>query len=507
MQTTVKSLLENLKLENINVLPKPSWKGVLITFAGALGAAALWEQVSFQRRRRGIPGPRFTIPFFGAIGEIIKNPFEYYEKQRSYGDLSWSSALGQLIIFTRDPELTREVFANPESFNLWLTKGAKRILGDNNIAFMTGEPHKELRKRILPLFTPRALSIFLKVQEQCIRKHLKELFDSSHQGVSENDLGTEFETRPFVRDMNVDTSTTVFVGPYVDDALRKTIADEFWSMNAGFLSFPLPLPGTQLWNAIKSRERLVEIFVGCLHKARDRMKNGIQPECLLDVWVEEEMKITTGHKTEDRDVAFHVMDFLFASQDASTSSIVWVIALLDQHPEVYQKVLEEQLRIRPFGKDEIPISAELVNQMTYTKQVIREILRFRPPATMVPHIAIKDTKIKNYDIKKGTVILPSIWAAHIDGYPEPEKFDPERFHPDRERDATAQKNFLAFGYGPHRCIGIQYALNHLILFTSELTRYYEWKRTKTEGGDEIIFLPTIFPKDGARIRMKKRQNV
>jgi cytochrome P450 len=42
--------------------------------------------------------------------------------------------------------------------------GAKQILGEDNIAFMTGEPHKNLRKKILPLFTPRALSIFLKVQ-------------------------------------------------------------------------------------------------------------------------------------------------------------------------------------------------------------------------------------------------------------------------------------------------------------------------------------------------------
>jgi len=506
MQTTINSLLENLKLERVDLTPylqKPSWKNVMLGVAGAVGVAALWEQISFQRRRRGIPGPRFTVPFFGAIGEIIRNPFEYYEKQRSYGDLSWSSALGQLIIFTRDPELTREVFASPESFNLWLTKGAKRILGDNNIAFMTGEPHKELRKRILPLFTPRALSIFLKLQEQCIRKHMNEWYDQSHQGVSDKDFGTEFETRPGVRDMNVDTSTTVFVGPYVDEALRKKIADEFWSMNAGFLSFPLPLPGTQLWEAIKSRERLVDIFVVCLHKARERMAKGAQPECLLDVWIEEEMK---GAIATDRDVAFHIMDFLFASQDASTSSIVWVIALLDAHPEIRQRVLEEQLRIRPVGKDEIPITSELVNQMVYTKQVIREILRYRPPATMVPHIAIRDTKIQQYDIKKGTVILPSIWAAHIHGYPDPETFDPERFHPDREqRDPTAQKNFLAFGYGPHRCIGMQYALNHLILFASELVRTYDWKRTKTPGGDDIIFLPTIFPKDGARIRMKRRE--
>ena len=62
---------------------------------------------------------------------------------------------------------------------------------------------------------------------------------------------------------------------------------------------------------------------------------------------------------------------------------------------------------------------------------------------------------------------------------------------------------MAFGYGPHRCIGIQYALNHLILFASELTRHYQWSRRETVGGDEIVFLPTIFPKDGVLIKMNE----
>ena len=42
-------------------------------------------------------------------------------------------------------------------------------------------------------------------------------------------------------------------------------------MNAGFLSFPINLPGTQLWRAVKARETLVVIFQDCLSKAKSRM--------------------------------------------------------------------------------------------------------------------------------------------------------------------------------------------------------------------------------------------
>lgn len=150
------------------------------------------------------------------------------------------------------------------------------------------------------------------------------------------------------------------------------------------------------------------------------------------------------------------------------------------------------------------MSNELVAKMTYTKQVVKEVLRYRPPATMVPHIAVNDAQVGEYEIKKGTVILPSIWSAHLDDFPEPEKFDPERFNNEREKDPKTVKSFLAFGYGPHRCIGMQYALNHLICFASELARSYDWKRKETPNGDDIVFLPTIFPKDGVLISMRKK---
>ena len=49
--------------------------------------------------------------------------------------------------------------------------------------------------------------------------------------------------RSLIRDMNIETSTTVFVGPYITDKQRKEIADNFKEMNSGFLSFPINLPG------------------------------------------------------------------------------------------------------------------------------------------------------------------------------------------------------------------------------------------------------------------------
>ena len=51
---------------------------------------------------------------------------------------------------------------------------------------------------------------------------------------------------------------------------------------------------------------------------------------------------------------------------------------------VYQ-VREEQRRLRP--DIHAPITGEVLNEMVYTRQVVKEVLRFRPPAPMVPQVA------------------------------------------------------------------------------------------------------------------------
>jgi len=199
--------------------------------------------------------------------------------------------------------------------------------------------------------------------------------------------------------------------------------------------------------------------------------------------------------SSDHDIACTVLDFLFASQDASTASLVWVLSLLDQHRDVLEKVREEQFKFRP--NDE-PITQEMIAKMEYTNQVVKEVLRFRPPATMVPHLALKDTQLDdNYTIKKGSIVLPSIWCSSFekDGFVDALKFDPDRFNAERQEHVKYAKYYLPFGTGPHACMGREYANNHLICFTAIAARNMDWKRRRTPHSDEIIFGPTIFPAD------------
>ena len=127
---------------------------------------------------------------------------------------------------------------------------------------------------------------------------------------------------------------------------------------------------------------------------------------------------------------------------------------------------------------------------------------------MVPHVAVKEFQLlDNYTVPKGSIVLPSIWDAQFEGFTDPAKFDPDRFSPERREDVTYAKHFLAFGTGPHICIGQRYAMNHLTAFMALMTTHVDWHRTRPDNpkNKDIAYLPTIYPADGCVINLKKRK--
>jgi cytochrome P450 len=76
----------------------------------------------------------------------------------------------------------------------------------------------------------------------------------------------------------------------------------------------------------------------------------------------------------------------------------------------------------------------------------------------VDRVCNTDCEIGGYKIAKGTLINIGIWAVHHDEeyWPEPEKFDPDRFAPEN-KDRIVPCSFIPFGQGPRNCIGMRLA--------------------------------------------------
>lgn len=236
--------------------------------------------------------------------------------------------------------------------------------------------------------------------------------------------------------MNLETSQTVFVGPYLGPDARDRFKKDYLFFNVGLMKLPIDLPGTAFRNARLAVDRLVKTLADCTEQSKKRMALREEPQCLIDFWMQETVReieeCDCNPYSSDEEIGGYLFDFLFAAQDASTSSILWAVVLLDENPDVLFRIREE---VEGIWKGENLMTAEDLREMKYTQAVAREVVRYRPPATMVPHIAGEEFALtEEYVVPKGTIVFPSVFDSSFQGFTEPDRFDPDRFSDERQED-------------------------------------------------------------------------
>ncbi|KAF8295279.1 cytochrome p450-like protein [Trypanosoma cruzi] len=466
----------------------------------AHGLAYLLTMFYFARKHKfSIPGPKFVTPLLGGLVMMMKDPYTFWEKQRRYcpSGYSWLSILNQFTVFVTRADLCHKIFAtnSENTLTLQLHPNGRIILGDNNIAFQCGPRHKALRASFLNLFATKALSLYLPIQERLIREHLAEWVKKyPFEGKPE-------EMRGHIRELNCKTSQTVFVGEHLLDPEEFT--RNYNIITVGFLSLPLYFPGTALYKAVQARKKVVDELKAAVIRSKARMSlPDAEAHCVLDFWsatILETLKACEDEGVDpppfasDDAMAETLLDFLFASQDASTASLVMITATMADRPDILERVRQEQAKL--CAGDE-PLTFDLVQEMTFTRQCVLEQLRLFPPAPMVPMKAHSDFVIDgHYTVPKGSLIIPSLVGACREGFPNPDVYDPDRMGSERQEDRKFAKQFIPFGVGPHRCVGYNYAINHLTVYLALVARLAEWRRTRTPNSDKVIYLPTLYPHD------------
>ncbi|XP_021765671.1 cytochrome P450 710A11-like [Chenopodium quinoa] len=481
--------------------------------ATLLASIILIEQIVYLRKKSRLPGPTLVLPFLGNVVGLVRDPEKFWDEQADYAKstplgISVNYIIGKFIVFIRNSEMSHKIFANvrPNAFQLVGHPFGKKLFGEHNMIYLYGQEHKDLRRRIAPNFTPKALATYSNIQQVVILKHLINW--------SENQSHCPVGLRLLAREMNLETSQNVFAGPYLKKEARERFKVDYNYFNVGVIALPLDFPGFAFRNARLAVDRLVETLTGCVEESKKKMEKNEEPECLIDFWmqemVREEREMEQPSQSpppncSNREIGAHVFDFLFAAQDASTSSLLWAVTLLDSHPEVLKKVREEVESIWNIELNSFITPDQLIS-MKYTQAVAREVVRYRAPATLVPHVACEEFHIsEEYTIPKGTIVFPSVYESSFQGFSEADRFDPDRFYNEERREEQLfKRNFLVFGAGAHQCVGQKYALNLLVVFIAMFATLMDFKRHRTDGCDGLNFCPTICPKDDCSVSLSKR---
>ncbi|KAF5309878.1 hypothetical protein D9619_010562 [Psilocybe cf. subviscida] len=177
------------------------------------------------------------------------------------------------------------------------------------------------------------------------------------------------------------------------------------------------------------------------------------------------------------------------------------------NPHVVAKAQEEIDRV--VGRDRLP-SIKDKPDLPYVRSVAAEILRYAPSIPLgIPHTVTKDDYYDGYFIPKGTIVFPNIWHMTHDPeiYPNPDKFDPDRF---KGQDSEMSKVYdLVFGFGRRVCPGLHLAQATLFAIVATTLATCEVLPGLDENGREV--LPTTGYENGTipmtepySLRMKPR---
>ncbi|XP_023219749.1 cytochrome P450 3A8-like isoform X1 [Centruroides sculpturatus] len=163
------------------------------------------------------------------------------------------------------------------------------------------------------------------------------------------------------------------------------------------------------------------------------------------------------HKTMtiDEIVAQSIL-FFIAGHDTTTTVLTYFCYQMALNPKLQEKLLRE---IDETWQQYGDINFDILSKMPYLDAVLNETLRIQNPAVMLTRVAAEDYILPNtgIKIKKGISVVMPVYGMHHDSewFPEPEKFNPERFLPEN-RNLIQPFSFLPFGDGPRHCIGMRY---------------------------------------------------
>jgi cytochrome P450 family 9 len=153
------------------------------------------------------------------------------------------------------------------------------------------------------------------------------------------------------------------------------------------------------------------------------------------------------------DIAANCFVFIFAGFDTLSTAVHFLGHELAMNPDIQSKLIQEIDDLNESLEGEDP-TYENIQKMEYMDMVISEVLRKWPPVAILDRMCTKEFVMRNSDgtevlLKPGNaIIIPSLAIMRDPKhYPDPEKFDPERFSLENRKNIN-ESTYIPFGIGP-----------------------------------------------------------
>ncbi|HEY6339142.1 MAG TPA: cytochrome P450, partial [Candidatus Sulfotelmatobacter sp.] len=363
----------------------------------------------------------------------------------TYGDIAHYKIGWNHIVFLNHPDYIREVLVvqNDNFIKERTVRRSKMLLGEGMITSEDAQ-HRAQRQVAQPAF-----------HRQRIQEYAAAIVDEAAWA---SDGWRDGEQRNIATDMMHLTLKTVartlFASDLQDDV--QELADAI-NRIMGLYNFLVMLPAAEylvhvrppgLAAFVRARKRIDAVVYRMIDAHRRRGGNG---GSLLDMMLAASPDDSPEAQQSLRD---QVITIFLAGYETVANVLIWTWYLLSQNPDCERRCHEE---VDSVLQGRLP-NAEDVPRLRYLEMVMAESMRLYPPAWAMGRSARDDFQLGEFRLPARTTLLISQFVMHRDPryFPDPLRFDPERFTPEA-KSKRVKFTYFPFGAGVRQCIGESFA--------------------------------------------------
>jgi cytochrome P450 len=404
------------------------------------------------------------------------------------------------VVMVSSPAMAHDILATQaEAFtkSLGLSVFLRPLLGDG---LLTSERanHTRQRRLIAPAFTLKRIAAYATTMGERAKQMLDALSDGERLDASELTMRLTLE---IVGKTLFDAEVGSDAGE-VGDAITEVMQNTIKTLSS-ILPVPPNVPTPRNLRSRRARAKLDAIIYRLI--AARRASPGDRGDVLSILLAARD---EDGTSMTDEQVRDEAMTLFLAGHETTANALAWAIYLLAKHPAVRARAEQECAHL--VGRKE-PVGYDDLKALPYTMAILKETMRLYPPVYVMGRRAARDVVVHGEGdggdilIEKNTNVLINVLGIHRrpELYPDPDRFDPERFLGDREKQLP-KCGYMPFGDGPRVCIGNHFALmeGHIILATLLASRRLDLVQPLERIGTEPLI--TLRPRGGVPVKVTRR---
>lgn len=437
-----------------------------------------------------------ALPLLGNMLEFGKNPFSYMmELRKTLGEIGEFRMFHQKMVLMTGPEANEAFFRAPDAqldqsqaYKIMTPIFGKGVVFD-------APPHKKDQqlKMLMPVLRDKPMRGYAQVIVQEVEQMIAGWGDTG-----------EIDLLEFMKELTIYTSSHCLLGDEFRYELNEEFAKIYHDLEKGVnpLAFVFPyLPLPVFRRRDKARARLQELVTGIIAKrAQKTEKSEDAFQLLIDA------KYDDGSGLSAHEITGMLIGTIFAGHHTTAGTAAWTLLELARRPAYMVEVLNEL--DAHFGVDG-EVTFQSLREIPILENVIKEVLRLHPPLIFLIRKVMQDFHFKDYTVKAGKYVCASPRVSHRipEVFPDPEKFDPDRYSETRQEDAKPF-SWIAFGGGKHKCSGNAFAMLQLKAIFSILLRRYSFELIDDKDTYQDDFTQMVVqPISPCRVRYIKRTDL